>query len=151
MTTSSQIELATRVYNHIVNNPKSHKQDSWASEVVGCGTTGCVAGWTLMLSDLYEPIIDHSQTYTDEDEDGEKITYFSVDGFIHTQTQEVYEEWKTEPLARELLGLSEDDAYRIFSCEDKEVALEAIRLVSEGKEIDWDAMRERFGDWGVMY
>lgn len=42
------IELMTKVRDHVVAHPEQHNQGMWA-EKTECGTTACAAGWTLLL------------------------------------------------------------------------------------------------------
>jgi len=46
------ISLLRRVKRKILSKPKSFDMDSWASpdSNVECGTTGCIAGWVVMLT-----------------------------------------------------------------------------------------------------
>lgn len=42
------IELMTKVRDHVVAHPEQHDQSMWAVKTE-CGTTACAAGWTLLL------------------------------------------------------------------------------------------------------
>lgn len=43
-------ELARRVLDHVRMNPEQHDQDHWG-ERNECGTSACIAGWTIILSE----------------------------------------------------------------------------------------------------
>lgn len=42
------IELMTKVRDHVVAHPEQHDQEIWAKKTE-CGTIACSAGWTLLL------------------------------------------------------------------------------------------------------
>lgn len=46
---TSRVPLAQRVRDQIVQHPESHNQKVWVQET-SCGTTACVAGWTVILA-----------------------------------------------------------------------------------------------------
>jgi hypothetical protein len=44
--------LAYQVLDHIEAHPEQWDQTNWARQVPECGTAGCFAGWTVMLSGM---------------------------------------------------------------------------------------------------
>jgi len=82
--TDEHTRRAYAVLDHIERNPEQHNQDSWLSvrptpgkpfraEHMGCGTTACYAGWTVLLvggeflgnSWAYLPSLGESRGVTD--------------------------------------------------------------------------------------
>ena len=96
------IARVDQLRRHLRENPKYHKQASFA-----CETTACAAGWVIAL------------------EHGAQVGAFLEDIVINNAylalTQDMRQEWSfhlvsenTPVYARMLLGLSENEAYAIF-------------------------------------
>lgn len=109
-------ETAQWVLDTITQHPEMHNQEYWESNI--CGTVRCVGGWALW-----------AHGYSAEDETS---------------------------IAAELLGLEtveegcyccEDikgpgpDADRLFHWTNDAQAVEALRYIANGKEIDWEKVR----------
>lgn len=45
-----KIELMEKVLNFITDNPKEHDQGAWVQRSPMCGTTGCLAGHTVLMT-----------------------------------------------------------------------------------------------------
>jgi hypothetical protein len=93
--TQPNAELAYRVLDHIDAHPEQWLQNVWIAKAE-CGTVGCVAGWTCLLSG------DQPST-PDEDDDPEE------------ETELVHVAWESDSRfiparAAELLGIEFDDA-----------------------------------------
>lgn len=106
-----QLELGTKVLEHIQQHPEQHDNGSWFSEEgdeyhrEGCGTTRCVAGWTLHFA-------------------GYQMRCSAGNPMQIRRTPE--EQWEpvsgTQFAARasDLLGLDSDDADDMFQSGDEE-------------------------------
>ena len=79
-----------------------------------CGTQACVAGWTLLFSRGF------------------------VYGGIPRSSPAI------AAAAREALGLSVDDAARLFFCTTEEQAKLALKALANGETVDWDAVGHKF-------
>lgn len=92
------VELLTKVMEHIEGNPEEHDQSQWARQTE-CGTKYCFAGHTVFMSG-WTPEFDEDSTAA-----------FCVSGDNEQRC--------IESLAKELLGLSGYQAERLFfECED---------------------------------
>jgi hypothetical protein len=85
-------ELLERVMQHITDHPEQHNQHIWANE---CGTSGCFAGWSALLS-------------------GWNVLRrgFALDVFVAREDDP--REVHVQQLAIELLGLTSDEADVLF-------------------------------------
>jgi hypothetical protein len=92
--------LADRVLGHIKANPQSHDQNYYAAQSA-CGTTGCVAGWTVFLEDL----VTDSQIVWEE---GLGRTYGSSYFAANGQREHIADR------ARDLLGITPAQALALF-------------------------------------
>lgn len=78
--TTEQRELAGMVLEHIEAHPETHDQFSWIvtdwkewagdslpsmAELQSCGTTACVAGWTVLLGAPAEVRVQHQRDNAD--------------------------------------------------------------------------------------
>lgn len=100
MTQEIQINepLFRKVVEFLEANPKKWFQNNWIRDLgdngeVSCGTTGCIAGWTVLLS----PEVDFSK--------------------INETNLVVMPNGKAMPIkwaAQDLLGLTDDQAWAIF-------------------------------------
>lgn len=103
-------ELAIRVRDAILAHPELHDQDYYAHRN-SCGTTYCIAGWACALS-------------------GEQFDWHGAVGdYVLIDGEPV------NPLDRatELLGLTEDQAVRLFLEFDNYVALDLLEtLIATG-------------------
>lgn len=121
-------ELLERVFNIIRNDPKHWDQSTWISGTQGevdlsmidkgqpelCGTTCCIAGWAMLLSGEYRPVLNSLGTYIHdmiEVDSGNTITEIAEDedNSYGGDSDDVY----TSEGAR-LLGLSESQARYLF-------------------------------------
>lgn len=89
------IERAVEVLAHIEMHPEQHDQSIWIyeSHEGACGTTACFAGWTVLLAEVK---VQFSLTYG---------------GYLCANGKTVHE------VARDLLGLSSEQAYNLFYCD----------------------------------
>jgi hypothetical protein len=91
-------ELLEQTMRHIIDNPKAHNQTVWVDD---CGTTACFAGWTCLLS---------GYRYL-----GERLFSDNHGQIVHPQQ-----------LAVQLLGLTYEDAHKLFHYEN---TIEDLQLI----------------------
>lgn len=95
ITTLEQLALAKRVRNHIAAHPERHNQDFYFLEAgeeeneLDCGTQGCIAGWTAILSGARF---------------ARGLMVETLDGTVHI-----------EGYSRSLLGIDEEEAEHLFT------------------------------------
>ena len=108
------IALLREVLKHIDEHPEELDQDWWARIAPTCGTTCCAAGHTVRLAGwhfVWDPY----------PRDEFIATFCERDG----QTRQIAE------LASELLGLSPEEAYRLFyGCADREEIQHVAELIA---------------------
>ena len=123
MTNNIEAQInAQIVLDHIEQHPNLHEQVSWAGKSA-CGTTGCVAGWTVMLCDGWK--YDEMWGLVDAEGNTARNAY-------------VFRE------ATASLGLEEEEARELFSLKNKETAREALRYIAHGKQIDWEKIASEY-------
>lgn len=119
-TTFEQQALAQRILDHITAHPEQHNKRKFGQKTE-CGTTACIAGWAGIFSGIcqfeYDPDIDR--------------WYFIAN---HPQHHSI------AAVGRKLLGLSYFDAECLFYCKDNGLAVEALRYLANGKDIDWQKL-----------
>lgn len=130
-------ELAQHILNQLEEKPYAHNQRWWfhknrsseatsvlmPGERVECGTTLCVAGWAAYIS-------------------GYMLT--SYEGGITTATLPFGPQRQVPDIGRELLDLSEMDAYILFHNTSNEEAKMALEQIINGRDhIEWTDV---FGD-----
>ena len=118
-------EAAQKVLDHIELHPEKHDQQAWANTSNACGTTGCIAGWTVMLCHDWKVASNSGIGLKGPHE--EYVTH-----------QEIVE------VAGETYGLDYGDAKMLFSLNEKETAREALRYIANGKQIDWDKISKEY-------
>lgn len=91
-----------KIRDWITEHPESYNQDLWGSQTE-CGTKHCIAGWACVLSG-----VQLSWYYAYDDD--VSYTFMTKDG-AHIST-----------VARDLLGLSSDQAEKLF-CTGEEDSL----------------------------
>lgn len=116
------IPLFQKIHAQITRDPESHYQGSWES-INECGTTRCLAGWALHFEA-------HGDVY-------KRDVHGCATGWS-TQVQTLFDSrddleawWAVSRIARHLLGLTWEQANRLFFS-DEEQAAEAVRLAAEG-------------------
>lgn len=105
------IRLFQKIHAQIESFPESHNQGSWE-----CGTSRCVAGWAVHLT-TGQPV------------------YATIG--LHPATRELAGELGVRTgsipaVARRLLGVTADEAGRLFYADDEQAA-EAVRLAATGQ------------------
>jgi hypothetical protein len=110
-------ELARKVLDQIRSFPETHSQGSYIKENE-CGTTCCIAGHALAFSG-YE-ITENSKPEIEKAYD-----FLRPDG---TTIDFVWDE------AKDLLGLSRDEAVRLFFEWDNEAAIELLEQMIKSAE-----------------
>lgn len=106
------IPLFRKIHAQIESFPESHNQGSWE-----CGTSRCVAGWAVHLT-TGQPV------------------YATIG--LHSATRKLVEELDVRDtgsipaVARRLLGITADEAGRLFYADEAQAA-EAVRLAATGQ------------------
>lgn len=143
--TKRNVELLTKVRDYVTREPAKFDMGIWTSikpdlvefpdgitkAKVECGTTGCVAGWTVQLAG--DKLLVHEDT---RNEDGTYVASCSVakNGRI----------CDIEFRARKLLGLTYDEADALFFTDDNQRAIDKLDTLIAGGDIyhddddDWD-------------
>lgn len=109
------IATAAAVLDIAEAKPELHQQCTWVGAPNTCGTPRCIAGWAM-----------HLHGYSDEEI------------WIHAE-KPARRVSSVNYVAGDLLGLNVRDAYILFTA-NNEVALEGLRWVALGKELDWEAI-----------
>lgn len=114
-------DLVRKTWDYIKLNPDKWDQDTWVAgeDGKGCGTTGCFAGTALMLEG-YRPI----KVSRREPFDRKVRDYWDM----VSPTGEHIENDEIGDVARDELGLSWDQADRIFYYFTKEELHEGVLL-----------------------
>ncbi len=118
-------DLAAEVLKAIAADPEKHKQSDWGTKTA-CGTTMCVAGWTTWLTG----------------EAGFRQSYLPEEQFLNVIDTDSF----VEERAKELLGLSDDDAERLFYYMNNDGARAALEYIAAGEKIDWRRLYTEFPD-----
>lgn len=102
-------ELFQKIYDQISQHPETHWQGWWETTENACGTTRCVAGWAV-----------HFQN-TEQD------TYSTCCDLGYNGNHEI--------AGRELLGLTNEEAYELFYMTTDAQAAEQVELYAlKGRE-----------------
>lgn len=101
-------ETAQAVHDAICVDRDGHDQSSWVNR---CGTTRCVAGWTLNLHGFSDDFIINN-------------------AMIHSSNGVM-------ALAERLLDISHDDGCILFLCTSNDEALTAVEWLARGKKLQW--------------
>lgn len=123
--TKVNAQLFNDIANMIQKQPERYDQGTWGSVRAGrtldCGTSHCIAGWAATLAlprEAWQP-----------DEYGDYDDIVTVDGL-----ERYIGEW-----AGEVLGLSEEDAERLFSGgwqpEAGMTVPDALRAIGDGVDV----------------
>lgn len=120
------IELFKQINEIISTQPDRHDQGTWESQSSACGTTRCVAGWAVHLTvkaDLFTL-----------DDDGYATTSPEVRALAAQQNRGGISKSRSIPrIARELLGLTADEATVLFFYADEEEAREVVGMIAAGQ------------------
>lgn len=100
MSRSVNIELAEKVLKQVTEHPETHEQLTWGYRTP-CGTTACLAGWTVVFGAL--PVY--------RAECGERAEFGDL---IRAAVDSSSEEGFVDDVAAELLGMDEETASSIF-------------------------------------
>jgi hypothetical protein len=103
-------ELAKTVLDHLLAHPEQHNQDRWG-ERTECGTTMCVAGWTCELA-------------------GERLEWQRSSTTTGVGTWCTTDGVYIPRRAAQLLGLTEDEAARLFFT-NKDTALRNLKHLAD--------------------
>lgn len=121
-TTIDPQELAQAVHDQILLHPETHDQTAYFG-VGSCGTTACVAGWSLKLAGCKQHSDDRGLT---------------TGRWAHPAAGE--RTYRIPNLAAQLLGLSLDDAGWLFFDErTREEVLDGLEAIANGD-------REKFAE-----
>lgn len=131
--------LAQVILGYITEHPERHDQGEWTNlddkydseeQVEACGTTGCVAGYSVLFSN---------------DPRFKFVTNVNVMGHKYITIQpklDAFDEYSGYngswfEAGKENLGLSEIDAKKLFYRTTNEEAREALGYLARGEKIDW--------------
>lgn len=132
------VERARILLTFLREHPEKHEQDIWLNAYAGgrigevretCGTRGCVAGWAVLL-------------FGPEDKELRDPS--------HNVTNLRVGRWSIPGLARELLGLTHEQADHLFYVRNTtdDIELQARRVLAyliEHPTATGDELSERFG------
>lgn len=121
--------VAAGVVNYLEKYPERHNQTTWfragdravsygVTDENICGTTMCIAGATMFLTEGMERFTD----------------YISIGNDAR--------DWERD--AGKRLGLHADEAHWLFHTVDNDVALEAVKAIADGDVDKFQNMYERF-------
>lgn len=114
MTVTLNLPLAEAVLKQITEHPEQHDQSSYGERRSDCGTTHCIAGWAIQLS---PDVVEYDWI------DSWQGPYEAMSSVRFRDGRRLGDSWRSEPFAaaRDLLGLSEEDADWLFlECGDTE-------------------------------
>lgn len=132
-----QIELAKAVMDHIEADPDHHDQTTWL-RATPCGTAGCFAGWTVLLSGCtFAPQVDLDRVERESlqvwkiDSEGRLHDWMYGTGLYPADTKTVGE-W-----AQEHLGLNDENARALFHTKNTREHLRAmVDMLAEDPQVD---------------
>lgn len=137
MATKEQV-LAQVILGYITEHPERHDQQQWvdiddnvktAEEVNACGTTGCVAGYSVLFS--------NDPRFQYETNESRRGTYVSIQPKLGKFPEYTGDNGAWFQAGKENLGLSEVDAKKLFYRTTNEEAREALGYLARGEKIDW--------------
>jgi hypothetical protein len=109
-----------------------HYQQTWESQG-SCGTTRCVAGWAIHLT-TGEPVFVHDSAITPPAHLSPSLVELARTRGISADSGDADYFDLIPLLARDLLGLTEKDAYTLFFVADTPEARTAVRMAAHGDE-----------------
>ena len=119
-------ELFRRINEVISARPEEHDQSAWEVRSPECGTARCVAGWAIFLTTGANLYVRPDPDVLD---DGETI--------LSPQVHELADELGVLPsvpaVARELLGLTRDEAASLFYSAEDDEARTLVYHVAAGR------------------
>lgn len=118
------VELFRRINEVISAHPKEHDQTAWEMCSFECGTVRCVAGWAIFLktgANLYvrPTLVDDGET--------------TLSPQVHELAGELGVLPSVPAVARELLGLTRDEAASLFYSAEDEEARALVGHVAAGR------------------
>lgn len=115
------IPLFKKIHAQITSQPSSHYQGSW--EIVSeCGTARCLAGWSVAFEA-------HGDVYQ-RNADGIPTGWSTQVQTLFDSRDDLEDWWSVSRLGMHLLGLTVDQASRLFYADEYDAA-EAVRLAAE--------------------
>lgn len=118
------IELAEKVLKQVTEHPETHNQEEWTFRGPGCGTTACLAGWTVYFAHPDAKLVWRVDPYSAVG--AESATSVVINGEAHTISE----------AARLALNLGEYDADHLFLELDRDEAIELLELYIEEAKTD---------------
>lgn len=113
------IELAERVLKQVTEHPETHEQSEWGRKTP-CGTTACLAGWTILLA--------ATPVWVDDEGDRSEFGQLTL-ASVHVDAGEHF----VDDVARELLGMDEKTASSIFFAPNGLAVSRFEEWIEEGK------------------
>lgn len=119
-------ELFAKIRDVIKASPEGHEQSTFESET-SCGTTRCVAGWAIYLETGVPVFMSDSSIVLSPEARALELRLGLVRGDFENDVDMVH------AIARELLGLSEQQAHQLFYRFSNQGALELVERYAEGE------------------
>lgn len=141
------IDAIASVIGYLLLFPENHDQDSWYAGLPNffqtaeqlrrpkCGTTMCLAGWATSLFAPDRAIFSGGENVYLPDPNGEFFVFGKTEGY--------YDEVSVESYAREVLGLTHEQAFTLFYTLTNEEIIPALRyIVGNPDAEDWEICEE---------
>jgi hypothetical protein len=137
LATKEQV-LAQVILGYIEEHPERHDQSQWTDidekykqpeQVEACGTTGCVAGYSVLFSN--DPRFKYE---TNESRAG---TYVTIQPRLEKFPEYTGYNGSWFEAGKENLGLSDVDASKLFYHTTNEEARKALAYLARGEKINW--------------
>lgn len=126
-------ELFQKIHDIIgAQDSWAHNQQTWESQG-SCGTTRCVAGWAIHLT-TDAPVFIHDPAVTPPAHLSPELVELARTRGISADSGDADYFDLIPLLARDLLGLTEKDAYTLFFVADTPEARTAVRMAARGDE-----------------
>lgn len=132
-------ELFQKIHDVIsIQDSWVHNQQTWESQRSvpqgGCGTTRCVAGWAIhLMTDA--PVFIHDPAVSPPARLSPELVELARTRGVSVDSDHPGEDFDLIPfLARDLLDLTEKEAYTLFFVADTPEARTAVRMAARGDE-----------------
>lgn len=144
MTETKEQLLAQVILGYITEHPERHDQSQWVDiddkfksvdQVNACGTTGCVAGYSVLFSN--DPRFKFEQT---DDIYGDSLVTIKPKFELFQDYAGCNGAWYKA--GKQNLGLNDHDAEKLFYKTTNEQARVALGFLARGEAIDWREVLE---------
>jgi hypothetical protein len=114
---SYNYEMLRKVYDQVTIHPETHDQ-----EVFICDTRRCIAGWTIEFSTEWE---------------FDTVATVKPVGMSTVEALDLGEVESVSAAAKEILGLTDDEADYLFFCESNDEAIRYLeKLIATERTVD---------------